>query len=374
MLLNVLFIALGGAVIILVLSDVFQSVVMPRATGRRFRMSFYVWRVVWYLWPRFAWRILPADTDRREEFLAVFAPLMLVALMGIWIGLLIFGFGLILWGLRAGVSPAHASLGTMMYFAGTSLLTIGFGDIVAHHALPRLVSIFAGLAGLSFLSIVTAFLFALFTSFQRRETFVVTTAARAGSPPSGINLLALAAYSQTQGDFSGLMIDAQRWGASVMESHLAYPMLAYFRSSHDEQSWVGTLGTLLDAATLVLTTIDGSKCGQAEIFYSVGVHATTDLSRYFSVEVPDEGVEIERYEFDSACARLAGAGYALRPLDEAWLHFSALRAKYASRLNSMARFFQIPPLQWIGDRSAINVAVHGELKIHAPGPPDAKTS
>ena len=75
----------------------------------------------------------------------------------------------------------------MLYFAGTSLLTIGFGDIVGRGALPRFVSMLAALAGLSFLSILTAFLFALFGSFQQRETFVVTVGARAGAPPSGVN-------------------------------------------------------------------------------------------------------------------------------------------------------------------------------------------
>ncbi len=85
----------------------------------------------------------------------------------------------------------------MLYFAGTSLLTIGFGDIVGRTALPRFVSVLAALAGLSLLSILTAFLFAIFGSFQLRETFVVTAAARAGSPPSGVNLLAIAGYSRT---------------------------------------------------------------------------------------------------------------------------------------------------------------------------------
>ena len=110
----------------------------------------------------------------------------------------------------------------------------------------------------------------------------MTTAARAGTPPSGVNLLAIAGYSRTSDDLSPLMIDAQRWAAAVMESHLAYPMLAFFRSSHDDQSWIGTLGTLLDAATLMMTTVDGVRDGQARIFYNVGRHATRDLSPILS--------------------------------------------------------------------------------------------
>jgi len=374
MLLNLGAIALGVVVILLALNDVFQSVVMPRATGRGMRISLYFWRSMWFVWPRLGWRLFPHEIERQEEFLAIFAPLMLITLIGFWISLLIVGFGLILWALRAGISPPHTSFGAMLYFAGTSLLTIGFGDIVSRHALPRLVSVFAGLAGLSFLSIVTAFLFAVFGSFQNRETFVVTTAARAGTPPSGVSLLEIAAYSQTQVYLPMLMIDAQRWAALVMESHLAYPVLAFFRSSHDEQSWIGTLGTLLDAATLLITTTDGIHYGQARIFYSVGRHAARDLSNYFLIDAADEGVGIERSEFDNACDRLAEAGYTLRPRDEAWLRFADLRSRYASRLNGMARFFEIPPLQWIGDRSTISTTARYTSKNHVPDPHDAKTS
>ncbi|MGA8097916.1 MAG: potassium channel family protein [Candidatus Cybelea sp.] len=371
---NILSLAFGVAVIALTLSDVFQSVVMPRATGRSYRISFYVWRVLWYLWPKAAWRLYGVDADGREDFLAVFAPLTLVAMIGIWAALLILGFGSTLWGMHGGIAPSHTSFGSMLYFAGTSLLTIGYGDIVGRTALPRFVTVLAALAGLSYLSILTAFLFAIFGSFQLRETFVVTVAARAGSPPSGVNLLAIAGYSKTFDDLPTLMLDAQRWAAGVMESHLAYPMLAFFRSSHDDQSWIGTLGTLLDAATLTMTTIDGVHDGQARIFYSVGRHATRDLAHYFRVGSPEDTVGVERSEFDRACDRLAAAGYSLRDRDEAWSRFSGLRSGYAGRLNVLAAFFQIPPLQWVGDRSLITVTKHGELKIHEQHPSGEETS
>jgi hypothetical protein len=355
---SILSIAAGITVVVATLGDIFQVVVVPRSTGRRFRISFFVWRFAWQIWPALAWRIFPEDSDRREEFLAVFAPMMLILLLGLWVGLLIVGFALLLWGLRAGVTPAHASFGSLFYFAGASLLTIGFGDVVGRSAAPRLVSLLAGLAGLSLLSITTAFLFAIFGSFQRRETFVVTVAARAGTPPSGVNLLAIAGYSVTRDDLPGLMIEAQRWTAQVMESHLAYPVLAFFRSSHDDQSWIGTLGTLLDAATLLMTTVDDPKQGQARIMYNVGRHATHDLAGYFSAGTADESVGIERLEFDHACDRLVAAGYALLDREEAWSRFASLRATYASHLNVLARLFQIPPIAWIGDRSTIKLSPH----------------
>ncbi len=354
-LLSIVCVGAGIGLVLLAINDIFQSVIVPRATGRRYRPSFYLWRAMWRIWPELGWRRFASDAEKREDFLAVFAPLMLVTLLIGWIVLMIFGYGLIFWGLRGGFPPAERSFGTLVYFAGTSLLTIGFGDVVGRTAGPRFFSVCAGMSGITLLSITTAYLFAIFGSFQRRETFVVTVAARAGTPPSGVNLLAIAGYSVTRDDLPRLMIEGQHWAAQVMESHLAYPVLAFFRSSHDEQSWVATLGTLLDAATLLITTVQGGADGQARIFYNVGRHATHDLANYFRLGTGEADVGIERAEFDRACDRLASSGYTLPDRDEGWKRFSELRSSYASHLNRLARFFEIAPIAWIGDRSSITL-------------------
>src|SRR6185437_14951177 len=213
-------------------------------------------------------------------------------------------FGAVFYGLRAGMTPPVRTLGTAAYFAGTSLTTVGFGDIVGRSAATRVLSIVAGGTGLGLFSIITAYLFALFGSFQTREAFVVMLGARTGTPPSGVDLLAIAGYSQTTGDIDMLLFEAQRWTAQIMESHIAYPALAYFRSSHDYQSWVGTLGTLLDAATLLMTTIEGARDGEARLFYNLGRHATQDLSSHLAVGSEPPAPGIERAEFETACDRL----------------------------------------------------------------------
>jgi len=347
----------GAIMVLAVVNDVFQSVIVPRAVGRRFRISFVVYRGLWLLWPRLAGAIYRANPDHREDFIALFGPFTLVLLLLVWTAVAITGYALISWGWRDGFAPPLSSFGQAMYFSGTSLTTVGFGDIVGRTSGPRTLSIVAALTGLAILSITTAYFFAIFGSFQSRETFVTTVGARAGSPASGVGLLTIAAYSQTQNDLNSLMYDAQQWAAALMESHLAYPTLAYFRSSHEFESWVGTLGTLLDASALLMTTLD-LPCGQARIFFDIGRHAARDLSHYFHLE--REAPRIERPEFDQACERLAAAGYALRDRDEAWERFTALRESYAGNIDALAHYFAIPPLQWIGDRSSLKRAPHAE--------------
>jgi len=242
-----------------------------------------------------------------------------------------------------------------MYFAGTSVLTIGFGDLVATSGLARLVALAAGASGLGTIALAISFLFSLYTSFQRREVLVVMLDARAGAPPSGVSLLEAYAKLGIMKDLPAFFADWERWSAEVLDSHQAYPMLAYFRSSHDNESWVSALGAVLDAATLALTTVVDAPRGPAQLMFSIGRHAVEDLSRIFRIDGGRE-VGVERYEFDEARERLAMAGYTLLGPEESWVAFSKIRSQYAGALNDMARWWAAPPTQWIGDRSYIKFA------------------
>jgi hypothetical protein len=126
---------------------------------------------------------------------------------------------------------------------------------------------------------------------------------------------------------------------------------------------VGTLGALLDSSALVLTTAESDPAirGQAHIVYNLGRHLTHDFASYFGFAQHDQVTGIERGEFDGACDRLKAAGYHIGDRDEAWKRFSALRRSYAAPLNALARWLEIPPVQWVGDRSLLrshSTAVH----------------
>jgi hypothetical protein len=350
-----LLLALGMLIIGLTLNDVFQSVIVPRASAvsRFLRPTYYLVRGTWQLWPTVALTLHPSDSERREDILATFAPLILVTMIILWASLLTFGWGMLLWALRSGVHPILPSFGDAVYLAGTSFFTIGFGDYVGSSGWTHAVTVLAGASGLLVVSVTTAFLFAIFGAFQAREQFVVTVGVRAGSPPSGVGLLVIAGHKHLNESLGQLMHDAQRWCASLMETHLAYPILGYFRSSHDYESWVGTLGTLLDAATLMITTVE-CDAGEAYLLHDIGRHAARDLAVYFNLDGETSNPGIAQEEFDRACARLVEAGYQLREKTNAWKRFATMRVVYAGDLAALARFFSIPPLEWVGDRSLIS--------------------
>ena len=343
------------------LRDVFQVVIVPRAAGSALRVSRYVTRYMWRAWPPLAFRLFRNDPERRDDFLATYAPFNLVLILVVWVATLVVGWGLFFYGIRAQLHPANLTFASCVYYAGTSLLTIGYGDVVAGTAFARMMSLVAAASGLGTVAVVTSFLFAMFGAFQNREHFVVTLGSRAGLPPSGLGLLVVHAEAGLRDDLVAVLREGQNWTAAVMETHLAYSMLLYFRSSHDYESWVGTLGTLLDASSLVLSAFDDSHGktplhGQALVMYGLGRHLVRDFASYFRFGAYVErhgGAGIDRREFDAAYAALGKAGYALGDPDRAWETFSALRSRYAAHLNELARWLEIPPIQWVGDRSFV---------------------
>ena len=345
--------ALGVLLLALTFWDLFETVVVPRPTPGWFRIGRY--------FVRGSWRGLRALHDGRPErsydrVLGLFAPAATVALLFVWLVSLILGYGLIMWALRDELRPVPADLGTTMYFAATSLLTIGFGDIVAEGAPARIIIITAAISGLGVVALVVTFLFSLYGSYQRREIQVVALQAAAGAPPSAVALLETYAQLGLVGRLPDLFIEWERWAAEVLDSHVAYPLLGYFRSSHDSLSWINALGTMLDGASLVLTTICDVPRGEAKLFKRVGTHLVEDI--YNLGFQAGETSDLDRASFDLACDRLEAAGYKLEVRDVAWPHFKGARATYAARLEAMAAYWATPATQWLGDPVMLRSPLH----------------
>ena len=322
---RIVLIAVGIVLGILTTGDVFQSVIVPRAVGVRLRPSYYLWRLGWLIWPRLAWRMHPRDHDRREDFLALFAPLTLILMLLLWSTLMLIAFGCVSGHSRFDASADRVVLGSRV-LCGNVVLYDRFRRLRGQHGVDAHARAYCGRSGFMVVSTTTAFLFAVFGAFQAREQFVVVLSSRAASPPSGIGLLVVAARADLKDRLPAVMADAQKWTASLMETHLAYPVLAYLRSSHDNQSWVGT-----QARCWMRNADDDDRtrrCGRSAHPYDLGRHATNDLCRYFSLDRAGERrCGITREEFDRAARSSAfpRPGYEMHDRERAWRRFSTLR-------------------------------------------------
>lgn len=343
----------GGLILAVVYWDVFETIVVPRPTPGWFRIGRYVVRGAW----RAVRSIGRGDmSPTRDRFLGLFAPAATILLLGAWLTAMIVGYGLILFAVRADLRPVPADLGATVYVAASSILTLGSSDVVAVGGVARVVVIAAAASGLGIVALVVTFLFSMFGSYQRREVMVVTLQAKAGVPPSAVVLLENLARLNLTPALPDILREWERWAAEVLDSHVAYPLLGFFRSSHDNLSWISALGTILDTASLVLTTIADVPKGHAELVTSIGSHLVEDITNLGFRR--GESAGLEREAFDEVYARLAAAGYHLVPVEVAWPAFGAARGSYAARLEAMANYWAVPATSWFGGSEPLRSVTH----------------
>jgi hypothetical protein len=339
---------LGIAILVWTLIDVFRTLVMPRAARGRFRLTRVLFYPIWRPWRWFGLR--RKSVESRERLLSAAAPFFFFLMLAGWVLLAVLGFTLILWspafvnGLQGGQSFGDAAAA-----AGTALFTLGGGT--AATGWTRAVEIVAAATGLGLFAVVIAYLPVLYQAFNRREVGVMLLDARAGSPPSGPELLHRLGSAGAASLLPEFFAEWERWVADVLETHMSYPLLAVFRSPHDQTSWITSLGSVLDAATILLTSVDGEPNERTRLLYGTAVHAVEDLFYYF--RLTERETTISRDEFEDVLDDLKEDGFGVRPVDQAYAAFTKKRATYAPRLDALAVMLAAPPAQWIGDRSVL---------------------
>jgi hypothetical protein len=338
----------GLVMIAVVFYDLFQSVVLPRPAVRKIQLARGVVRPLWYVWRWVSQRT--SRVDRSEARLAAFAPIALLVLFAIWATALVIGYGLLIDGLAEQIRPAPPDLITSLYISASTLVPLAYGDYVPEGGPVRVVIVAESATGVGLAALAITLLFSLYESFREREQHVISLDAMAGAPPSGVQILETAAELGMRENLSATFDEWREWSAMVLESHLAYPLLVYFRSSHDNEAWINSFGAVMDAAVLVMSTVEDGAEGPARLMFTVGNHLVEDFNWVFRFKSEEYPI-VERSEYDVAVERLVKAGYRVRSGDVGWKKFAKLRSKYAMTLNQMANLLALPPAQWIGDRS-----------------------
>ena len=316
--------ALLGIVLVgIALRDSFETIILPRRVSARLRVSKIFYKVTWRPWRAVGRRLRPSDW--RETFLSTYGPLSLIVLFVLWGAILITGFAGLMWAAGFDVNlsgPGH------LYVSGVMFTTLGLGDFTPHTDLARLLSVVEAGTGFGFLAIVISYLPVLYQSFSRREIAISMLDEWAGSPPSAGDLLRRAAESGEMAELVPLMARWEEWTAELLESHLSYQVLSYFRSQHENQSWVAALTAIMDFAALWQATKDHGKTWQARRVYAIGRHALGDLSQVLQAapqfDAPDRLSQAELGALHEAVAA-AGLDVDLATFSE---RLNALRKGY----------------------------------------------
>jgi len=346
-------VVVGFVILWVVLLDAFETVVLPRRVLRNFKLTAYFYRRTWIPWRGIASRI--KKTSRQQNFLGYFGPLSLILLLGFWAAGLIFGFGLIQYGIggHEQLNGERLTFGKIIYHSGETFFTLGYGDIVPTSGPARALSVFEAGMGFAFLGVVIGYIPVVYSSFSRREIQISMLDARAGSPPSAAELLLrLAGRSEDPGMdqkvLDDVLRDWERWSAELLESQISYPVLSFFRSQHSNQSWLAALTTMLDVTSLVLTGIEGVHPGQAKLTFAMARHAAVDLAQVVNARHdPTAPERLPDADFETLRATLEAADLRLRSDEYGREKLAKLRSMYEPYVHATGRNLMLTLPAWM---------------------------
>jgi hypothetical protein len=339
--LSIMLTAFAAVGLMIVLQDAFEVMLLPRRVQRRVRLTGIYFRYAWRTWQRIS-RV--ARDDRvRESALSHFGAFSMVGLFTIWAGLLILSFGIIEWTLQP--PQAASPLSEQIYMSGVTFFTLGYGDVVPKSGAARIAAVLEAGTGLGFIAVVIGYLPVLYQLFARREAHVIQLDGRAGSPPTATAMLCRHAEADGLDRLNDLLREWEIWGAELLESHLSYPMLAYYRSQHGNQSWLAAIAAIMDCCGLILVGVKDLSPLQARMTFTMARQVLVEMARSFRI-APSRFDGGDRLS-DEAYARMADcfskSGLAWSGGADARQALDALRATYEPLL----KYLLLPLPGWL---------------------------
>ncbi len=341
---------IGVALIVIILWESFETVILPRPVQRRFRLTRLFYRRTWWIWAKTTNLLIPKKWQ--ETWLSFFGPMSLLPLLSIWAGFLISGFALLYWAIGDTVLIQGNSSEFLadLYLSGSTFFTLGMGDVVPHNGLARFLAVVEAGMGFAFLALIISYLPTLNQFFLSREVGVSLLDARAGSPPTASELLRRHNGQQGIAALHRLLEDWERWSAEFLEGHLSYPVLAYYRSHHDNQSWLAALTAILDTCALIMAGVEASCRRQAELTFSITRHALIDLSAIFIRKFSDTNYDRLPPEKLTELLEIISTSDIAIQREQLYQRLAELRRMYEPYLLELASYFRMDVPPWIAER------------------------
>jgi len=335
---------LGIACLISALLDAFETVILPRRASGRFRLTLLFYGLTWRPWRWWARRV-PVES-KRETMLSFYGPLSLVFLIALWAAALLLGYALLYSAFPDPFTDPRASLHPFMtdlYVSGTTLFTLGLGDVVPHATAVRILAVTESGMGLGFVALVIGYFPVLYGAFSRREVSIALLDARAGSPPTAFELIKRHSFEGGGAALVLLLEEWERWSAELLESHISYPLLCLFRSQHTRQSWLSALTAMLDTCALLIASSQEHSARQAQLTFAMARHALVDLSqimRQKPIEQRADRLPIEKFRliYDKLCS----AGVRVCRDQHSGARLNELRQLYEGYSEALSRYLEMP--------------------------------
>lgn len=338
----------GIVCVFVVLLDAFQTIILPRRATGVIRLTRWFFITTWRPWRMVARHI---RTPRpRETAFSFYGPLSLILLLALWAAVMVVGFGLIYFSLGTPFYDLRQRPGILsdLYVSGATIFTLGPTDAGPLHPAARWLMVAESGIGFGFLAIIMGYFPVLYGAFSRREVSISLLDARAGSPPTAAELLRRHVHPGAAEALSTLLIEWERWSAELLESHISFPLLCYFRSQHSNQSWLSALTAILDTSSLLVAGVQGHEARQAQLTFAIARHALVDISQILNLtplhNAPDR-LPPDRY--NQLYGLLCQAGVRMCRDNDAENRLREMRRLYEPWAETLSAHFVMPLPAWI---------------------------
>lgn len=368
---------LGLLILFATLWDAFETIILPRRVTRSYRLVRLYYRMAWKSWAGI-YRLFRSK-KRGDTHLSYFGPLSLLGLFAMWAVALIFAFSILHYAVGSVIdngSGKPSTFRTDLYMSGSTFFTMGFGDVVPRNTRARVIAVSEAGVGFGFLAIVISYLPTLYGAFSQRELNISLLDARAGSPPTAAELLRRHNKFAGTDTLTQYLRDWEIWSAQLMETHLSYPVLCYFRSQHDNQSWLAAFSTVLDVSALLVAYGTGNAKWQAQLTFAISRHAVVDLAEVLRVApIPPTADRLPPGDVPAVRDLLIECGTPSKCTPSADLKLIELREMYEPYLNGMSARLLMPLPSWgVGGQFVENWkrSAWGRISSDAAGTRSAK--
>ncbi len=335
-----------------VLWDAFQTIILPRRATGVIRLTRIFYIATWRPWSFFARRI--RTPRNRETAFSFYGPMSLILLLVLWAAVMVAGFGLIFFSIGVPFYDLRQRPGftSDLYVSGATIFTLGPTDAGPLHPAARWLMVLESGTGFGFLAIIMGYFPVLYGAFSRREVSISLLDARAGSPPTAAELLRRHIYPGAAEALSTLLIEWERWSAELLESHISFPLLCYFRSQHTSQSWLSALTSILDTSSLLIAGVQGHEARQAQLTFAMARHALVDLTQIFSLKPRRNAADrLPPQGYNQLYALLCQGGVSMCRDNDAQQRLCEMRRLYEPWAEALSAHFYLPLPPWFPSES-----------------------
>jgi hypothetical protein len=296
--------------------------------------------------------IRPIRSDvRRQSVLSLFAPISLLVVLSVLLGMIGFGYTLALYG--AGIKPMLRAF----LFSGSALSTMGF-ESPGNDFWVIVLSAVEALTVVIIVALLIGYLPTIYSSYQQREQAVNNLDRLTGSQPDGmkvvdayVNIFGASRLGELWQTWIGWFDDLATSG-STLSGEL------YLRSSRWDRSWISAAGAMLDAAALVDSSVDLSTDPAADRLVRLGSRSLRQVLEPLRLRCaeqpkwPQTPINITQQEFEEAYDHLQQSGLPMKPdKTAAWNTFAQHRVQYECPLMTLVRLKNPPRgARWTTDR------------------------